>query len=193
MSAPAQPKTAVPDAASMSGAEKVAVLLLALGKPRAAKLLKRFDPEELKILTQLAGDLAPIDASDLEGAGGGVRPEVLQRHQLRRHRERSEEHALRRDERGPARRRHVGRAGGAGRSAGARLGQDRQDQGRSVARLPEQGAPADGGDDPFAHRSRARRQDRRVVSRAAAQRAADPHAGHQEGGRRRRARRGDWP
>ena len=42
------------------------MLLLALGKPRAAKLLKRFDPEDLKILTQLAGDLAPIDASDLE-------------------------------------------------------------------------------------------------------------------------------
>lgn len=67
MSAPAQPKVAVPDAVSMSGAEKVAVLLLALGKPRAAKVLKRFDPEDLKILTQLAGDLAPIDASDLEG------------------------------------------------------------------------------------------------------------------------------
>lgn len=67
MSAPAQPKAAVPDAVSMSGAEKVAVLLLALGKPRAAKVLKRFDPEDLKILTQLAGDLAPIDASDLEG------------------------------------------------------------------------------------------------------------------------------
>lgn len=67
MSAPAQPKATVPDAVSMSGAEKVAVLLLALGKPRAAKVLKRFDPEDLKILTQLAGDLAPIDASDLEG------------------------------------------------------------------------------------------------------------------------------
>jgi len=50
----------------MSGAEKVAVLLLALGKPRAAKVLKRFDPEDLKVLTQLAGDLAPIGAPDLE-------------------------------------------------------------------------------------------------------------------------------
>ena len=46
MSAPAQPKAAVPDAVSMSGAEKVAVLLLALGKPRAAKVLKRFDSED---------------------------------------------------------------------------------------------------------------------------------------------------
>jgi len=67
MSAPAQAKPAASEAASMSGAEKVAVLLLALGKPRAAKLLKLFDPEDLKVLTQLAGDLAPIDASDLEG------------------------------------------------------------------------------------------------------------------------------
>ncbi|MBX9589519.1 MAG: flagellar motor switch protein FliG [Hyphomonadaceae bacterium] len=66
MSAPAQAKPAAPEAASLTGAEKVAVLLLALGKPRAAKLLKRFDPEELKVLTQLAGDLAPIGASDLE-------------------------------------------------------------------------------------------------------------------------------
>jgi flagellar motor switch protein FliG len=66
MNAPAQGKPPAPQAATLSGAEKVAVLLLALGKPRAAKLLKRFDPEELKVLTQLAGDLAPIGASDLE-------------------------------------------------------------------------------------------------------------------------------
>jgi flagellar motor switch protein FliG len=67
MSATAQPKPAQQAAAPLSGAEKVAVLLLALGKPRAAKLLKRLDPEEMKILTQLAGDLQPIGASDLEG------------------------------------------------------------------------------------------------------------------------------
>src|ERR687894_1493140 len=66
MNASEQIKPAAPTAAGLSGAEKAAVLLLALGKPRAAKLLKRFDPEELKILTQLAGDLAPIGASDLE-------------------------------------------------------------------------------------------------------------------------------
>jgi flagellar motor switch protein FliG len=65
MSVAAQAKPAPPPA-SLTGAEKVAVLLLALGKPRAAKLLKRFDPEDLKVLTQLAGDLQPIGASDLE-------------------------------------------------------------------------------------------------------------------------------
>src|SRR5215475_14068806 len=66
MSVPPQAKSAPPQAASLTGAEKVAVLLLALGKPRAAKLLKRFDPDELKVLTQLAGDLQPIGAPDLE-------------------------------------------------------------------------------------------------------------------------------
>ena len=54
-----------------------------------------------------------------------------------------------------------------------------------------QGASADSGDDPLAHRSGARRQDRRVVPGAAAQHAAHSHARHQEGCRRRRARRGD--
>ena len=190
MSAPAQAKPAVPDAASLSGAEKVAVLLLALGKPRAAKLLKRFDPDDLKILTQLAGDLRTDRCIRPGRAGGGVRPEVLQRHQFRRHRKRSEEHAFRRDERGPARRRHVRRAGRAGRGARTGLGQDRKDQGRRAARLSEQRAPADGSHDPFAHRPGHRCQDCSVVSRAAAQRAADPHARHQESIRRCGARRG---
>lgn len=67
MNAIPQAKIAGQPAASLTGAEKVAVLLLALGKPRAAKLLRRFDPEDLKVLTQLAGDLRPIVASDLEG------------------------------------------------------------------------------------------------------------------------------
>jgi flagellar motor switch protein FliG len=65
MSANAQvkPTMSIP---SLSGAEKVAVLLLALGKPRAAKLLKRFEPEQLRLLTRLSGDLRPITAADLE-------------------------------------------------------------------------------------------------------------------------------
>jgi flagellar motor switch protein FliG len=50
----------------LSGAEKVAVLLLALGKTRAARLLKKFDPEELKLLTRSAADLRPVRMSDLE-------------------------------------------------------------------------------------------------------------------------------
>jgi flagellar motor switch protein FliG len=51
---------------ALTGTEKVAVLLLALGKTRAAKLLKKFDPEELKLLTRSAADLRPVRMSDLE-------------------------------------------------------------------------------------------------------------------------------
>jgi flagellar motor switch protein FliG len=50
----------------LTGAEKVAVLLLALGKQRAAKLLRRFDAEELKLLTRSAAELRPVSPNDLE-------------------------------------------------------------------------------------------------------------------------------
>lgn len=54
-------------ATALTGAEKVAILLLALGKSRAARLLKRFDEEDLKLLSRSVGDLRPITAADLEG------------------------------------------------------------------------------------------------------------------------------
>lgn len=52
--------------ASLTGPEKVAVLLLALGKQRAAKVLQRFDAEELKLLAGSAAALKPVTASRLE-------------------------------------------------------------------------------------------------------------------------------
>jgi len=51
---------------ALTGTEKAAVLLLALGKARAARLLKKFDAEELKLLTRSAADLRPVRMSDLE-------------------------------------------------------------------------------------------------------------------------------
>lgn len=66
MSATQETKAAGP-AAALTGAEKVAILLLALGKSRAARLLKRFDEEDLKLLSRSVGDLRPITAADLEG------------------------------------------------------------------------------------------------------------------------------
>jgi flagellar motor switch protein FliG len=51
---------------AMTGAEKVTVLLLALGKVRAAKLLKRFDADDLKLLSRSVSDLRPISPGDLE-------------------------------------------------------------------------------------------------------------------------------
>jgi flagellar motor switch protein FliG len=65
MSPNAATKAAVPPA-SLTGVEKVAVLLLALGKARAAKLLRRFDQEELKLLSQSIGELRPITGAELE-------------------------------------------------------------------------------------------------------------------------------
>lgn len=53
--------------ASLTGVEKVAILLLALGKTRAAKLLKRFDAEDLKLLSRSVTDLRPVTPTDLEG------------------------------------------------------------------------------------------------------------------------------
>ena len=58
MTAPSRAKAAASPGV-LSGTEKVAVLLLALGKDRSSKLLKKFDPEELKLLTRSAADLRP--------------------------------------------------------------------------------------------------------------------------------------
>ncbi|KAB2917468.1 MAG: flagellar motor switch protein FliG [Hyphomicrobiaceae bacterium] len=65
MSAPSQ-ATSSPHPGSLTGAEKVAVLLLALGKQRAAKILRRFDAEDLKLVTQSVGELPQLTTSDLE-------------------------------------------------------------------------------------------------------------------------------
>ena len=51
----------------LTGAEKVGVLLLALGKERASGLLKKFNPEELNILVRSTEVMPTISASELEG------------------------------------------------------------------------------------------------------------------------------
>ncbi len=51
----------------MTGPEKVAALLLAMGKPLASRLLKHFDPSELKIITRSAAALGPVPIQALEG------------------------------------------------------------------------------------------------------------------------------
>ncbi len=62
---PGGPPAGAPGGA-LNGVEKVAVLLLALGKNRAAKILKHFDPEHLRLLTRSAADLRTISVGDLE-------------------------------------------------------------------------------------------------------------------------------
>lgn len=65
MTAKAEPKSAL-NLSTLTGADKVAVLLLALGKDKAAQVLKRFDAEELRQITRSAADLRPVTAGDLD-------------------------------------------------------------------------------------------------------------------------------
>ncbi len=59
--------TAVPTPArALHGPDRVAALLLAMGKPTASRLLKRFDPLELREIARAASALGPISAADLE-------------------------------------------------------------------------------------------------------------------------------
>jgi flagellar motor switch protein FliG len=62
----AKTERSAPSLSSLTGAEKVAVLLLALGKTKAAQILKRFDADELKLITRSAADLTTITAADLD-------------------------------------------------------------------------------------------------------------------------------
>ena len=50
----------------LSGPEKVAALLLGMGKPLASKLLKHFDATELKMVTRSAASLGAISLDTLE-------------------------------------------------------------------------------------------------------------------------------
>ena len=50
----------------LKGAEKVAALLLAMGKPIAGRLLKHFDPDDLRRITRSVADLGTIPMTTLE-------------------------------------------------------------------------------------------------------------------------------
>jgi len=50
----------------LQGPDKVAALLLAVGKETAGRLLARFEPEELKRISRAAADLGPVTAPELE-------------------------------------------------------------------------------------------------------------------------------
>ena len=58
--------TAVPATRSLQGADRVAALLLAMGKPAAGRLLKHFDSAELKEIARAASGLGTVPASELE-------------------------------------------------------------------------------------------------------------------------------
>ncbi|HEY0329369.1 MAG TPA: flagellar motor switch protein FliG [Rhodopseudomonas sp.] len=54
------------DLKPLRGTEKVAVLLLAMGRELSGGILKEFDPDEIKSVTRAAADLKPISAPELE-------------------------------------------------------------------------------------------------------------------------------
>ena len=56
----------VSEARILSGAEKAAALLLAMGKPLAARLLKHFDQLELRQITRAAAQLGAVSTAMLE-------------------------------------------------------------------------------------------------------------------------------
>jgi flagellar motor switch protein FliG len=52
--------------AALGGTEKVAALLLAMGRQAAASVLQQFEPQEIRIVTKAAAELPPINARELE-------------------------------------------------------------------------------------------------------------------------------
>ena len=54
------------DVVPLRGADKVAALLLAMGRELSGGILKEFDPEEIKLVTRAAAELKPISTPELE-------------------------------------------------------------------------------------------------------------------------------
>ena len=54
------------EARPLRGTEKVAALLLAMGRELSGGVLKEFDPDEIRLVTRAAAELKPISAPELE-------------------------------------------------------------------------------------------------------------------------------
>lgn len=65
--APTAPTPPKPGPRGMSGPERVAAILLTMGKPQAARLMKHFEPAEIKLITRSVAELKPVAAPTLEG------------------------------------------------------------------------------------------------------------------------------
>ena len=55
--APTAPTPPKPGPRGMSGPERVAAILLTMGKPQAARLMKHFEPAEIKLITRSVAEL----------------------------------------------------------------------------------------------------------------------------------------
>ena len=65
----------------LTGPEKAAALLLMMGKPPAARLLKLFDQPDLQAVARAAAGLGAVSACDSGSAGGRIRNRLLRRSQ----------------------------------------------------------------------------------------------------------------
>ncbi len=52
---------------ALQGADRVAAILLTMGKAGASRLMKHFDPDEIKLITRSVADLPPVPAAQLRG------------------------------------------------------------------------------------------------------------------------------
>ena len=50
----------------MKGPERVATLLLAMGKPAANRILRHFSEDEIRLVTRSAAQLGPVTPSQIE-------------------------------------------------------------------------------------------------------------------------------
>lgn len=54
------------DAAALQGADRVAAILLTMGKPLATRLMKHFEADEIRMITRSVADLPPVAAPQLK-------------------------------------------------------------------------------------------------------------------------------
>lgn len=64
MSASASTKTTV--SRHLEGADRVAALLMTMGRPAAVQVMKHFSQDELKVITRAIADLQPVSAAQIE-------------------------------------------------------------------------------------------------------------------------------
>lgn len=64
MAPTASPRNSV--ARSLQGPDRVAALLMAMGKPAAARIMKHFDSEELKVITRAVAELKPVPSEAIQ-------------------------------------------------------------------------------------------------------------------------------
>src|SRR5882757_2812310 len=61
----ASPQAKSPAPKGIEGADRVAAILLTMGKPLASRIMKYFEPDEIKLITRSVADLPSVAAPEL--------------------------------------------------------------------------------------------------------------------------------